>query len=445
MIPSEECIMVKTEFISIHGLGFLGTALAASFAKKGVFISGIDKSAEKVDAINRCRLSFEDKEVISLVRRAIEKKKILATTNFSEGTKRATTHFICVDTPVENNGAVALSLLFEVANAFGGFLKESKEFHLIVIKSTIPPGTTEKIIKLIEQKSGKKPGYDFSVVMSPEFLREGHVLLDFYNAPFTVIGAADSEGGKLLEQFYARLGLKENIFHMTLREAELFKYANNSFHALKVVFANEVARISSAYKIDAKKIMDVLAKDKRLNLSSQYLSPGFAFGGSCLPKDLRAMARFNDDCCLFQAIIHSNRRHIGFVVSKLKRMRCKHVLLSGIAFKNGMSDFRESQYIFLMRQLLDSGIKVDFIDPLFESNLLFGANKTFISKTLPDLARHQIKKLSKHNKYGAILVGCDNYISVGYLRKYKKAIIDLQGMLYFHREQFSHYLCVWDL
>jgi GDP-mannose 6-dehydrogenase len=437
--------MAKIESISIHGLGFLGTALAAGFAKKGIFVSGIDKSPEKVDSINKGRISFGDKEVISLIRYAVKKKKILATTDFAEGTKKANIHFVCVGTPVRDNGTVILNSLFDVAKALGSFLKKTSGFHLIVIKSTVPPGTTAKVINLIKQRSGKNPGRDFSVVMSPEFLREGYAILDFYNPPFTVIGAADSKGGKLLEQLYKQAGLKENIFHMKLHEAELFKYANNSFHALKVVFANEMARICSTYRIDAKKIMETFAKDKRLNLSSQYLSPGFAFGGSCLPKDLRAIARFDDDCQLFRTIIDSNQQHISFVVSKIKGMKCKHVLLSGIAFKKDMGDFRESPYIFLMRQLLDVGIAVNFIDPLFEGGSIFGANKTFILNTLPDLAKHQIKRLPKYNDYDVILIGCDNYIPIIYLKKHKKTIIDLQGTLYEHKGQFTQYFSIWDL
>ena len=275
--------------ISVFGLGYVGCVTAACFARKHDVI-GVDIVKEKVDAINKGFAQIKEKNLDNLIKKAVKKKKLSATTNARKAILNSDISFLCIGTPSKKDGSINLDYLIKVCKEIGKILREKKH-HIIIIRSTIFPGSSKKLAKIIEKASGKKEGKDFDIAINPEFMREGAAIEDFFAPSFIVIGTKNKKVSKIIKKIYSSVSVKARVFIVDIGVAEMIKYVNNSFHALKVTFTNEIASVCKQLEIDSKKIMEIFCSDKKLNLSSYYMKPGFAYGGSCLPKDLLALKK----------------------------------------------------------------------------------------------------------------------------------------------------------
>jgi len=296
---------------------------------------------------------------------------------------------VCVGTPSRANGSIDLRYVRRVCEQIGQALRDRKEFFTVVIRSTIVPGSVEdQLIPILEKESGRKAGVDFGVCMNPEFLRESTSILDFHNPPKTVIGEFTPQSGELLASIYAHLPAP--LIRTSIRVAEMVKYVDNCFHALKVTFANEVGGFCKELKVDSHQVMDIFCKDTKLNLSPYYLKPGFAFGGSCLPKDLRALtyeARARDlDLPMLSSILESNRRQIYRVANRLLDHQGKRVGILGLSFKAGSDDLRESPIVELVEFALGKGFRLGIFDRHVSLARLTGANKDYIERQIPHIS-----------------------------------------------------------
>ena len=364
--------------ISVFGLGYVGSVTAACLAKNGHFVIGIDIKQEKVEAINDGKSPVFEKGLDELISKVVADGNLKATISVKEAIKNTDISLICVGTPSNLDGSINLEHIKRVCSDIGGALKTENKFHVVVIRSTILPGTTENIlIPILERESGKKVFKDFGVCVNPEFMREGHAIHDFYNPERIVIGAIDKKpffqkesftketlslvsnkkSGDLVEEIYK--GINAPVVRVDIKTAEIIKYVDNVFHGLKVAFANEIGTLCKRLGIDGREVMRIFCMDKKLNLSSYYFMPGFAFGGSCIPKDLRALLHKSKelevDSPLIESILDSNQRHVDRVVELIMQQNKKKIGIFGLTFKSGTGDTRESPTIPMITKLLEKG------------------------------------------------------------------------------------------
>jgi GDP-mannose 6-dehydrogenase len=380
--------------ISIYGLGYVGCVSAACLAREGHDIIGVDPNTLKVDMINKGQCPIVEKDLDKILQQVVMEKKdthgsLIATTDGIRAARETDMSLICVGTPSNDNGSLRLNYVKNCAREIGQGLRERDDYHVVTARSTMLPGTVEDIIiKEIEYCSGKKAGEDFGAAMNPEFLRESTSVHDFYNPPVTVIGALDQKSGDQVQEMYHFLNAP--LEHTDIKTAEMIKYANNSFHGLKVAFANEIGAISKSLGIDSHRVMDIFCMDNKLNLSSYYLKPGFAFGGSCLPKDLRAItykAKENDlEVPVLTAIIPSNKAHIERALNWVLKTGKKKVGFLGLSFKAGTDDLRESPLVTLAEALIGKGFHIKIYDKNVSIASLFGANKDYIENEIPHIS-----------------------------------------------------------
>lgn len=352
--------------ISIFGLGYVGAVSAACFSALGNEVVGVDLSEDKVEAINNGNSPIVEEQLEELLTAGIENKKLGATTNAHAAVLATDVSFVSVGTPVSKDGTVNLDYLKGVCESIGAALAEKDAYHVVVIRSTIPPGTTlDLVVPALEESSGKSCGVDFGVAFNPEFLREGTAVKDFHAPPKTVIGATDDYCAAYVERLYAPVD--EAPLRVSIAAAEMVKVVDNTWHALKVSFGNEIGRICQGLEIDSQEVMDVFVADTKLNLSPYYLRPGFAFGGSCLPKDTRAInslaASVGTEVPLLAGILPSNQVHIDHAVAKILATGPSVVGFLGVTFKAGTDDLRESPILDVISQLMDRGIEVRVYDP----------------------------------------------------------------------------------
>ncbi|MCJ7646138.1 nucleotide sugar dehydrogenase, partial [bacterium] len=274
--------------ISVFGLGYVGCVSAACLARDGHKVMGVDINQNKVDIINSGRSPVVEKDIDEIIKEVVKSQKLIATTDVKEAVGNSEISMICVGTPSNDNGSLDLKYVKRVCVEIGTGLREKDEYHVVVVRSTmLPSSVEEELIPILEKTSGKKAGVDFGVCMNPEFMREGSSVYDFYHPPMTVIGELDKRSGGIVEEIYANIDAP--VVRTAIRVAEMIKYVSNAFHGLKVCFANEIGNICKKLGIDSHEVMEIFCMDKKLSLSPYYLKPGFAFGGSCLPKDLRAL------------------------------------------------------------------------------------------------------------------------------------------------------------
>lgn len=376
--------------ISIFGMGYVGCVSGACLAGLGNDVTGVEPNVVKVDLLNAGKSPIVEPSLDELITAQVKAGKLKASSNWEEAIQNSDVAFVCVGTPSRANGGINTNFLQRVCEQIGQALAKKKDYFTIVIRSTVIPGTVEKLlIPLLEQQSGKKAGTDFGVCMNPEFLREGTSLKDFHHPPNTVIGELDPRSGEALVELYRPI--PGPVFRVPIRVAEMVKYANNTFHALKVSFANEIGNFCKEVAIDSHQVMEIFCQDTKLNLSPYYLKPGFAFGGSCLPKDLRALnyeARMLDlEMPLLTSVLESNRAQVARVLRKLMEFKGRRLGFLGLSFKGGTDDLRESPIVELVESVIGKGFDVRIYDRHVSLARLMGANKEYIEREIPHLSR----------------------------------------------------------
>ncbi len=376
--------------LSVFGLGYVGCVSAACFAKEGHEVVGVDVNPTKVEIINSGRSPIVESGIGELIAETVAAGRLRATTDSAEAVAATEVSLVCVGTPSRDNGSLDLAYVKRVCQEIGAALEAKRERHTVVIRSTMLPGTIEgTVVPALEVYSGKKAGRDFGVCINPEFLREGTSLKDFYAPPFTLVGADDEDTAALLGRLYARIDAP--LYVTPVKAAEMVKYACNSFHALKVSFANEIGNVCKGLGIDSHEVMRIFCEDTKLNLSPYYLKPGFAFGGSCLPKDLRAInykaKELDVEVPLLSSILPSNRRQVERAVEMVLKTGKKRVGVLGFSFKAGTDDLRESPMVTLIEALIGKGIQLAIYDRDVSLARLFGANKEYIEREIPHISQ----------------------------------------------------------
>jgi len=377
--------------VSVFGLGYVGSVSSAAFAADGHDVVGIDVNADKVAAINEGRSPIVEPGLGDLLQQGVRTGKLRATTSTADAINSSDLSLVCVGTPSRRNGSLDLTYLVRVCEEIGTVLRDKPSYHVVVIRSTVLPGTTHgHVIPALERTSGKKYGEGFGVSVNPEFLREGTALKDFREPPLTLVGhnhAADATPTKALYQ-----GIQAPLIGTSIRNAEMVKYTSNAWHAVKVVFANEIGNLCKRVDVDSHDVMEIFCTDEKLNISSHYLRPGFAFGGSCLPKDVRALqyrAKEVDlDMPLINALLSSNRLQVQQAIDRIVETGKKKVGLLGFSFKAGTDDLRESPMVILAEALLGKGYALKIYDRNVSLARLVGANKQYIEEQIPHLSRH---------------------------------------------------------
>ena len=375
--------------VSVFGLGYVGSVSAASFAADGHEVVGVDVNADKVAAVNEGRSPIVEPGLDEQLAEAVAAGRLRATTDTADAVRSTEVSLLCVGTPSRKNGSLDLSYLERVASQIGEVLATKDAYHVVVVRSTVLPGTThEVVIPALERASGKTYGEGFGVSVNPEFLREGTALKDFRKPPLTLVGhnhAADASGTIALYQ-----AIDAPLISTSIRVAEMIKYTSNTWHALKVCFANEIGNVCKAVGVDSHEVMDVFCRDEKLNLSPYYLKPGFAFGGSCLPKDVRALQyrakEMDVDLPVISSILTSNRLQIDHALSEVLDTGRKRIGLLGFSFKAGTDDLRESPMVILAESLLGKGCTIKIYDRNVSIAKLVGSNKAYIEEQIPHLS-----------------------------------------------------------
>lgn len=376
--------------ISIFGIGYVGCVSAACFAHAGHDVIGVDVNPTKVDIINSGKSPIVEPQMNELIHDVVKSGKLRATTDSMEAVKSSDISLVCVGTPSKPNGSLDLGHVARVCEEIGAALATKDTHHTIVIRSTMLPGSIESVAQpALEKTSRKQAGKDFGVCVNPEFLREGTSVKDFYAPPFTLIGADDEETAKIVSGLYTNIDAP--IFTTTIKTAEMVKYVCNCFHALKVSFANEIGNICKALELDSHEVMKVFCADTKLNLSPYYLKPGFAFGGSCLPKDLRAVSykakELDVEVPLLSAITATNKLQVEKALDMVLSTGTKQVGVLGFSFKAGTDDLRESPMVTLIETLLGKGLELVIYDRDVSLARLFGSNKAYIEEEIPHIAK----------------------------------------------------------
>jgi GDP-mannose 6-dehydrogenase len=393
--------------ISIFGLGYVGSVMAACLAHEGNRVVGVDVNRAKVEMLNSGRSPIIEARMDELVSEGHESCRLHAVTDVNAAVNQTDISFVCVGTPSQRAGKLDLSHIEDVSREIGEALSSKSAYHWIVIRSTVLPGTTESVvIPSIEAASGKRPGKDFAVVYNPEFMREGTAVADFFDPPYTVLGAANPRDVVPVRDLYQSIAGK--IFDVPIRVAEMVKYASNAFHAVKVSFANELGTLAKGLGVDVHAMTQIFTSDTRLNISRAYLGPGFAFGGSCLPKDVRAMAyrakELDLRLPLFESILNSNQEHIERAIETVMQSGKKKVGLLGLSFKAGTDDLRESPQVELVKRLIGEGCQVQIWDPNVSLARLAGANRQYIEEVIPHIGSLLVADLEQVLQTAEIVV-----------------------------------------
>jgi GDP-mannose 6-dehydrogenase len=382
--------------ISIFGLGYVGTVSAGCLADDGHEVVGVDPLPTKVDLINRGQSPIIETDIGEIIAATVKAGRLRATSDPGQGIRETELSFVCVGTPSQPNGNLDLRYIRRICEQIGEALKSKSARHTVVIRSTILPGTMHKmVIPTLEEFSGKKAGVDFGVCNNPEFLREGSAVKDFRQPPKTVIGESDLASGDILAALYKKLDAP--LIRTNLETAEMVKYVDNSWHALKIGFANEIGTLGKSLGVDAHQVMKIFCQDRKLNISTAYLSPGFAFGGSCLPKDLRALsyqAKMHDlQLPILTSILPSNEMQIARGVQLITEKGHTRVGILGFSFKAGTDDLRESPLIEVIERLIGKGYDLRIYDKNVNIASLVGANRDFILNHIPHISKLMVSDI----------------------------------------------------
>ncbi|MBA4150061.1 MAG: nucleotide sugar dehydrogenase [Verrucomicrobia bacterium] len=393
--------------ISIFGLGYVGAVISGCFAKGGHQIIGVDTDQTKVDLINSGKSPIIETGLDELISEGTISGTIRATTDSEAAVRDSDITMICVGTPSRNTGDLDLAFISRVCEDIGRAMAKKDSRHIVVARSTMLPGSMSgTVIPALEKASGKRAGEEFGIAINPEFLRESTAIYDFYNPPKTVIGALLPQDSEMVAGLYA--GLPGPMIHTKIETAEMVKYVDNVFHALKITFANEIGSICKTLGIDSHEVMGIFCQDKKLNLSPAYLKPGFAFGGSCLPKDLRALnrlARARDVAVpMLNGIGQSNDQQIAAAVQLIREKGKRRIGILGFAFKAGTDDLRESPVVTLAENLLGKGFELKLYDPHVSLAHLIGANRRYIEHHIPHISRLMVNSIAEVVQHAEVLI-----------------------------------------
>ncbi len=375
--------------VSVFGIGYVGCVTSACLAAKNHKVIAVDTDAEKARRLARGVSTVLEPHLQEIIASIVRKGCLQSTTESQRAVSNSDISLICVGTPLRDNGSLDLTHIEEVCREIGIALRLKNHRHLVVVRSTTTPGTTEElVIPTLERFSQRKVGEDFGVCVNPEFMREGTSVEDFHHPPFTLIGEHSREDGEWLRRVYRFL--KAPVIRTSLKVAEAIKLASNSFHGLKIGFANEIGNICQAFGIDSHEVMDIVCRDRILNISPRYLKPGFAFGGSCLPKDLQALLyeakRRDVETPLLRSILPSNQLQVLKALNMIKATGRMRIGIVGLSFKEGTDDLRHSPMVQLVELLIGRGYQVRIYDPVVRLAQIFGSNRRYIRQEIPHIS-----------------------------------------------------------
>ena len=433
--------------LSVFGLGYVGCVSAACFADAGNEVIGVDVNPTKVEIINSGKSPIIEDGINELMAKVVKSGRLSATIDSERAVMDSDLSLICVGTPSNQNGSLHLRHVEQVCREVGSVLKRKEKRHIVVVRSTMLPGTIENtVVPALEETSGKKAVKDFGICINPEFLREGSSLKDFHAPPFTLIGADDEETTAAVSSLYVNINAP--VFVTSLKTAEMVKYVCNCFHALKVSFANEIGNICKALQIDSHEVMDVFCQDTKLNLSPYYLKPGFAFGGSCLPKDLRAInykaKELDVEVPVLSAILPSNRLQIERAVEMVMSSGKKRVGVLGFSFKAGTDDLRESPMVTLIETLIGKGFELALYDRHVSVAKLVGANKEYIEREIPHISKLMRSTVDGVlNDSDVVIIGnqAEEFLSVAERLRSDQQLIDLVRLFDRTSNENYHGIC----
>jgi GDP-mannose 6-dehydrogenase len=416
--------------VSVFGLGYVGCVSAACLAARGHQVIGVDVSPVKVDLVSRGQAPVIEERIGELTAEVVRDGALRATTDTAEAIATTDISLVCVGTPSAANGSLSTVYLERVCEQIGGALAAKPTRHTVVFRSTMLPGTClSLLVPILEKSSGKTAGVDFGVAVNPEFLREGSSIKDFFDPPKTVIGETDALTGDAVASLYE--GLPGEVFRVPIPVAEMIKYADNSYHAVKIAFANEIGSVCRALGVDSTEVIDVFLADRKLNVSPAYLRPGFAFGGSCLPKDLRglvyAAGRADVSVPLLSHVLVSNEDHLRRAVDLVIATGKRRIGLFGLSFKPGTDDLRESPLVELAERLLGKGFDLRIYDQNVSLSHLVGANREYVESRLPHLSALLTSDATEVLAHAEVcVIGCtDEHVRAAVEAAGERPVVDL--------------------
>jgi len=421
--------------ISLFGLGYVGCVTAACLARDGHQVIGVDVNSLKVELVGSGHSPVEESGLDALIGQVVESGHLQATTDSQAAIRQSDVSLICVGTPSNNNGSLNLKHVEGVCIEIGKALAVKQDYHVVVVRSTVLPGTVEqKLIPILQQSAGKRAGIDFGICTNPEFLRESSAINDYLHPSFVLIGELDKRSGDTVQALYA--SVEAPVVRTAIQNAQMVKYASNTFHALKVAFANEIGTVCKANGIDGREVMNIFLQDTQLNVSATYLKPGFAFGGSCLPKDIRALLyrakELDVDCTLLSGILPSNQKQVELGINMVERTGKKRIGLLGLSFKAGTDDLRESPAIILAETLLGRGYQIRIFDETVQLARLVGANKSYVEKELPHIASLMcptMEQLLADSEVIVVAANSKSFRNVPQMIQAHQILIDLVGIV----------------
>lgn len=431
--------------ISVFGLGYVGCVTATCLASNGHSVIGVDVNPQKVRLIESGQSPISEPGLDELLGEVVKSGRLRATLDADMAVQATDVSLICVGTPSNHNGCVNLQFIERVCSEIGKSLGSKQGYHVVVVRSTVLPGTVlNSLIPILEHHSCRLAGSDFGVCMNPEFLREGSAIKDYYHPGYTVIGQLDPPSGDVIECMYKDVGAP--IFRASIPVAEMTKYVSNTFHALKITFANEIGTLCKAEGVDGQQVMEIFCQDQRLNISPAYLKPGFAFGGSCLPKDVRALVHWAKErdvnAPVLSAILPSNKYQLERAVELVESTLCNRIGVLGLSFKPATDDVRESPTISLIETLVGRGYQVSVYDEIVDPEKLIGVNRAFLERQLPHVAslmRHSLEEVVQEVEVVIIANASPGFHRVPQLLSDDQILIDLVGIGKDHKDMRGTY------
>lgn len=421
--------------VSVFGLGYVGTVTIGCLAADGHSLIAVDVNADKVAALNAGRCPIVEEGVETLLADAMRDGRIRATMDALDAVSNSEVSLVCVGTPSRPNGSLDLSAVERVAASIGTALAATSAPHLVIVRSTMLPGSVRGIVMpLLEKYSRKDIGESFSVAYNPEFLREGTSVSDFYNPPYTLVGCLSSESVAPIGELYS--SVKAETIHVDIETAEMVKYVSNAFHAVKITFANEVGALSGSMNVDSRRVMEIVCRDTKLNIAPRYLRPGFAFGGSCLPKDLRALThkgqQMDVPTPMLSSVLDSNKLQIERAANVIHSLKAgRRIGLIGLSFKEGTDDLRESPLVTLAEWLLGKGYELRIYDGAVRIAALTGANRAYIEREIPhieSLLAETVEEVVSHADVLVVGHGGESAASAASLIPPHVVVVDLVGV-----------------